>query len=121
MIYIILCSQSKINSLQCSTLKLNSWTMLKFLITVVSCISLTHDTLVTKYNTNSKIFRCKIIVFRIWCFNTLEQFKKSCDPSEIRLLLHLCLMPHCNYRSDTVNSKSFVGKVLLRIKWKFEL
>ena len=27
----------------------------------------------------------------------------------------------CNYRSGTVNSKSFVGKVLLRIKWKFEL
>ena len=26
-----------------------------------------------------------------------------------------------NYRSGTVNSKSFVGKVLLQIKWKFEL
>ena len=26
-----------------------------------------------------------------------------------------------HYRSGTVNSKSFVGKVLLRIKWKFEL
>ena len=25
------------------------------------------------------------------------------------------------YRSGTVNSKSFVGNVLLRIKWKFEL
>ena len=25
------------------------------------------------------------------------------------------------YRSGTVNSKSFIGKVLLRIKWKFEL
>ena len=25
------------------------------------------------------------------------------------------------YRSRTVNSKSFIGKVLLRIKWKFEL
>ena len=25
------------------------------------------------------------------------------------------------YRSGTVNSKSFVGKVLFRIKWKFEL
>ena len=25
------------------------------------------------------------------------------------------------YRSGTVNSKSFVGKVMLRIKWKFEL
>ena len=29
--------------------------------------------------------------------------------------------PIQNYRSGTVNSKSFVGKVLLRIKWKFEL
>ena len=28
---------------------------------------------------------------------------------------------HYTYRSETVNSKSFVGKVLLRIKWKFEL
>ena len=26
-----------------------------------------------------------------------------------------------NYRLGPVNSKSFVGKVLLRIKWKFEL
>ena len=26
-----------------------------------------------------------------------------------------------NYRSGTVNSKSFVCKVLLRIKWRFEL
>ena len=26
-----------------------------------------------------------------------------------------------HYRSGTVNSKSFVGKVFLRIKWKFEL
>ena len=26
-----------------------------------------------------------------------------------------------HYRSGTVNSKSFVGKVLLQIKWKFEL
>ena len=25
------------------------------------------------------------------------------------------------YRSGTVNSKLFIGKVLLRIKWKFEL
>ena len=25
------------------------------------------------------------------------------------------------YRSGTVNSKSFIGKVFLRIKWKFEL
>ena len=25
------------------------------------------------------------------------------------------------YRFDTVNSKSFIGKVLLRITWKFQL
>ena len=25
------------------------------------------------------------------------------------------------YRSDTVNSKSFVGKDFLRVKWKYEL
>ena len=31
------------------------------------------------------------------------------------------LFHRCEYRSGTVNSKSFVGKVLLRIKWKFEL
>ena len=35
------------------------------------------------------------------------------------------LFAHCGsyqqYRSGTVNSKSFVGKVLLRIKQKFEL
>ena len=30
-------------------------------------------------------------------------------------------MINWKYRSGTVNSKSFVGKVLLRIKWKFEL
>ena len=28
---------------------------------------------------------------------------------------------YVHYRSGTVNSKSFVGKVLLQIKWKFEL
>ena len=34
----------------------------------------------------------------------------------------LCyLKQETKYRSGTVNSKSFVGKVLLRIKWKFEL
>ena len=35
---------------------------------------------------------------------------------------HYVLLPDdYNYRSGTVNSKSFVGKVLLRIKRKFEL
>ena len=28
---------------------------------------------------------------------------------------------YVGYRLGTVNSKSFVSKVLLRIKWKFEL
>ena len=38
-----------------------------------------------------------------------------------------CLCPgglcplNCDYRLETVNSKSFVSKVLFRIKWKFEL
>ena len=32
-----------------------------------------------------------------------------------------CSVERSTYRSGTVNSKSFVGKVLLRIKWKFEL
>ena len=31
------------------------------------------------------------------------------------------LVVNNNYRLGTVNSKSFVGKILLRIKWKFEL
>ena len=30
-------------------------------------------------------------------------------------------LSHWAYRSGSANSKSFVGKVLLRIKWKFEL
>ena len=30
-------------------------------------------------------------------------------------------IPINRYRSGTVNSKSFVGKFLLQIKWKFEL
>ena len=32
-----------------------------------------------------------------------------------------CKSCNNNYRSGTVNSKSFVSKDLLRIKWKFEL
>ena len=36
-------------------------------------------------------------------------------------LLQLQQCERVHYRSGTVNSKSFVGKVLLRIKWKFEL
>ena len=33
---------------------------------------------------------------------------------------HLIVLKYV-YRLGTVNSKSFVSKVLLRIKWKFEL
>ena len=32
----------------------------------------------------------------------------------------LCSSTENDYRSGTVNSKSFVGKVSLRIEWKFE-
>ena len=35
--------------------------------------------------------------------------------------MYVYKIKHNVYRSGTVNSKSFVGKVLLRIKWKFEL
>ena len=35
---------------------------------------------------------------------------------QIAVCIHTCL-----YRSGTLNSKLFVSKVLLRIKWKFEL
>ena len=38
-----------------------------------------------------------------------DKFEKKC---------HFC---KTHYRSGTVNSKSFVGKVLLQIKWKLEL
>ena len=37
------------------------------------------------------------------------------------LALELGHLPYYIYRSGTVNSKSFVCKVVLRIKWKFEL
>ena len=37
------------------------------------------------------------------------------------ILLRTGTVSKMNYRSGTVNSKSFVGKVLLRIKWKFKL
>ena len=34
---------------------------------------------------------------------------------------HACILEANYYRLGTVNSKSFIGKILLRIKWKFEL
>ena len=48
-------------------------------------------------------FRCKL------CPQEVFIYKKSYNKNFKR------------YRSDAVNSKSFVSKVLLRIKWKFEL
>ena len=40
----------------------------------------------------------------------------------LEFIVVLCFIEvECIYRSGTVNLKSFVGKVLLRIKWKFEL
>ena len=77
-----------------------------------------------------------------WCSNTQwssPHLYITLSPStylsvyiSIFLSLHLSIPPTVNlsitassitwhYRSGTVNSKSFVGKVLLRIKWKFEL
>ena len=49
------------------------------------------------------------------CINYKEQ-------TYTRLLRFLCWIHTIStYRPGTVNSKSFVGQVLLRIKWKFEL
>ena len=40
----------------------------------------------------------------------------------ILLFCQFCLHVYIYwYRLGTVNSKSFIGKVLLRIKWKYEL
>ena len=39
----------------------------------------------------------------------------------VELLFGMSGFIYSEYRSGTVNSKSFVSKVLLRIKWKFEL
>ena len=45
------------------------------------------------------------------------------DGCEVSLFYahHMNSVKTLKYRSGTVNSKSFIGKVLLRIKWKFEL
>ena len=34
---------------------------------------------------------------------------------------NICIVTNTHYRSGMVNSKSFIGKVFLQIKWKFEL
>ena len=43
------------------------------------------------------------------------------NPPDDPLLFKTTQAVKYTYRSGTVNSKSFVGKALLRIKWKFEL
>ena len=61
---------------------------------------------------------------------SLTTIIKQCQKLWIKLhLSELLVLTHISsffsntwkYRSGTVNSKSFVGKVLLWIKWKFEL
>ena len=48
--------------------------------------------------------------------------KRSCHLIEVMLSnVSGSSLNVVTYRSGTVNSKSFVGKVVLRIKWKFEL
>ena len=44
---------------------------------------------------------------------------KGCSHGAIEIAI--CFSQVMIYRLGTVNSKSFVGKVLLRIKWNFEL
>ena len=52
--------------------------------------------------------------------NRLTKVEETFDVPEPVAILPLAESDG-NYRSGTVNSKSFVGKVLLRIKQKFEL
>ena len=53
------------------------------------------------------------------CFSFPSFYSDLQCVSQLMTLITL-VDPVC-YRSGTVNSKSFVGKILLRIKWKFEL
>ena len=52
-------------------------------------------------------------------FKSYSNNQSACH--KLILLVHKCENMENYYRSGTVNSKSFVSKVLLRIKWKFEL
>ena len=65
-------------------------------------------------------FNLKLTELHVTCF--LPK-KNMTVPVFIKTYLLLVNLPDrtFEYRSGTVNSKSFVGKVLLRIKWKFEL
>ena len=53
-----------------------------------------------------------------WAASSLENKVQKLMIQEIEKRVFI---PQYYYRSGTVNSKSFVGKVLLRIKQKFEL
>ena len=57
-----------------------------------------------------------------WQYNQLNSTFLRIPGNIHRLFLAFTTgIAQCEYRSGTVNSKSFVGKVLLQIKWKFEL
>ena len=69
---------------------------------VISYSSLLVNILIRTIAHHSRTYKCK-------------HLPHSCTP------LAFCRTCQMMYRSGTVNSKSFVVKVLLRIKWKFEL
>ena len=70
----------------------------------------------------AKIIIASIVISSI-VYNTPHLYLSSNDGPEC--LPYGNAMEHSYgevyYRSGTVNSKSFVGKVLIRIKWKIEL
>ena len=52
----------------------------------------------------------------------LEKWTEAFDEWKMKELTYMMIwFGVCKYRSGMVNSKSFIAKVLLRIKWKFEL
>ena len=70
--------------------------------------------------------RLLVVTYLIHCCIKFTKASRCTDNSAqthltIFYLSHTSYANAFNYRSGTVNSKSFIGKVLLRIKWKFEL
>ena len=69
------------------------------------------------------------VLFPPVVFNSTAQFWGCINQAEKWFLcvimslqkVSCCCRKPSRYRSGTVNSKSFVGKILLWIKWKFEL
>ena len=53
--------------------------------------------------------------------STLNHLQEHIIGNIINFTGFLMLLTEFKYRLGTVNSKSFVGKGLLRIKWKFKL